>query len=72
MGLGVFGWFEIDLEFGWFEGWQSLASGGPRVGLGWVGCGAGLGCFGFRVRKQGCAVKQASWRVNKKKKNGGG
>ena len=28
-----------------------MAWGGPRVGLGWVGCGAGLGCFRFRVRK---------------------
>ena len=25
VGLGVFGWFEIELEFGWFEGWQGLA-----------------------------------------------
>ena len=25
------------------EGWRGLAESGPRVG--WVGCGAGVGCF---------------------------
>ena len=39
MGLGVFVWFEIDLEFGWFEGWQGLLRAG--LGLVWVGLGAG-------------------------------